>query len=89
MLFAAVVRTITFAMEKRAPHNNDHCLTNSIFACLLAGILAGIRAWLPQASAQRWLDADRGHAALTVDFCNRATVEAKLDAGLISSARRS
>jgi glycosyltransferase involved in cell wall biosynthesis len=66
------------SLEKRSPENRDLCLTNKIFAYLLAGVPV----WLSATSAQRELAGELGSAALVADPADAARTAAQLDAWL-------
>ena len=84
MVRLAAGHTLGLSLEQTRPRNRDLCLTNKIFAYLLAGTPV----LLTPTSAQRRLATELGDAALCLDLAARSSV-AELDAFLKSPDRRS
>jgi len=78
MVRLAAVEDLGLSTEESHPLNRDLCLTNKIFAYLLAGIPQ----LLSSTSAQRALAPDLGGAALLGDLESPADIAQKLDAFL-------
>jgi glycosyltransferase involved in cell wall biosynthesis len=66
------------SLERRTPDNRNICLTNKIFAYLLAGIPV----WLSETDAQRRLAGVLGEAALVAEPSDSQETARKLDAWL-------